>query len=101
MPKVYDCFSFLNELDLLELRLETIAPYVDHFVINECDSTHTGINKDFLYEQNKQYFAKFADKIIYVKNYNSKDVTVLENVYEGKKREMYDSIVALHDDHKP
>ena len=101
MPKVYDCFSFLNELDLLELRLETIAPYVDYFVINECDSTHTGIKKEFLYEQNKQKFAKFADKIIYVKNYNSQDVTVLDNIYEGKKREIYDSIVALHDGHKP
>ena len=101
MSKVYDCFMFFNELDLLELRLETLDPYVDHFVISECDSTHSGIDKPFLYEKYKEKFANFADKIIYVKNHNSKDVTVLKNIYEGKKREMYDIIVGHHDGHKP
>ena len=36
MAKVYDVFTFFNELDLLELRLEMLDPYVDQFVLVEC-----------------------------------------------------------------
>ena len=53
MSKVYDCFMFFNELDLLEIRLETLDPYVDYFVISECDSTFSGIDKPYVFEKNK------------------------------------------------
>jgi hypothetical protein len=33
--KIYDCFTFYNELDLLELRLEELYDHVDHFVLVE------------------------------------------------------------------
>lgn len=33
MAKIYDVFTFYNELDLLELRLEMLNEYVDYFVI--------------------------------------------------------------------
>ena len=33
--KVFDVFLFFNELDLLEVRLNLLYPFVDHFVINE------------------------------------------------------------------
>lgn len=39
MAKVYDVFTFFNELDLLELRLEMLNDYVDKFVIVECVET--------------------------------------------------------------
>jgi beta-1,4-mannosyl-glycoprotein beta-1,4-N-acetylglucosaminyltransferase len=32
---VYDCFTFYNELDLLEIRLHTLADVVDRFVLVE------------------------------------------------------------------
>lgn len=37
---VYDCFTFFNEYELLELRLETLYNAVDYFVISESNKTH-------------------------------------------------------------
>ena len=37
--KIFDVFLFLNELDLLELRLETLYEVVDYFVITELFET--------------------------------------------------------------
>jgi len=45
MPKVYDCFTFFNELDLLEIRLNILDPYVDYFVIHESTETFSGKSK--------------------------------------------------------
>lgn len=63
---IYDCFTFFNELDLLEIRLNTLAPVVDKFVIVEATRTHSGKPKPLYYEENKTRFAMFADKIIHV-----------------------------------
>ena len=35
MCKIYDCFIFFNELDILELRLIMLYDSVDYFVIVE------------------------------------------------------------------
>ena len=63
---IYDCFSFFNELDLLEIRLETLDKVVDKFVLAESNYTHTGKPKPLYYKINKARFAKFNDKIIHV-----------------------------------
>ena len=63
---VYDCFQFFNELDLLKLRLHVMAPVVDRFVISEATETFSGMKKKLYYEENKELFAEFADKIIHV-----------------------------------
>lgn len=65
--KVYDCFIFFNELDLLELRLNIMNELVDYFVIVESNITHSGQPKEFVFEENKKRFKKFLDKIIYIK----------------------------------
>jgi beta-1,4-mannosyl-glycoprotein beta-1,4-N-acetylglucosaminyltransferase len=64
---IYDCFTFFNELDLLELRLETLAHVVDYFVIVEADKTHAAAAKPFFFEENKNRFSKYLPKIIYAK----------------------------------
>lgn len=64
--KVYDCFIFYNELDLLELRLNIMDPVVDHFVIVEASTTHKGEPKLWYYQENEQRFDKWKDKIIYI-----------------------------------
>ena len=38
MNRLFDCFTFFNELDLLEVRLETLAPHVDYLVLAKCIS---------------------------------------------------------------
>jgi hypothetical protein len=39
-PKVYDCFMFFNELDILEIRLNELDSVVDYFVLVESIMTH-------------------------------------------------------------
>tara|TARA_R110000824_G_scaffold28264_11_gene95227 strand:- start:7452 stop:8312 length:861 start_codon:yes stop_codon:yes gene_type:complete len=65
-PKVYDCFPFFNELDLLEIRLNYLDPYVDYFVLCESVITFSGISKKLFYKENKHLFEKFNHKIIHV-----------------------------------
>ena len=67
MRKIYDCFCFFNELDLLELRLNILDDYVDYFVISEASVTHTGQPKPYYYEKNKERFKKWEHKIIHLK----------------------------------
>ena len=64
---IYDCFSFFNELDLLEIRLNVLRDVVDRFVLVEAGETHTGKPKPFLFEENRARFAEFADRIEYVR----------------------------------
>ena len=65
--KIYDCFTFYNELDLLELRLAELYTKVDHFVIVESNQTYTSKPKPFYFEENKQRYAQWLDKIIHIK----------------------------------
>ncbi len=64
--KVYDCFPFFNELDILEVRLNELDPVVDKFVIVEGTRTYTNGPKPLYFQENKERFAKFAHKIIHV-----------------------------------
>lgn len=67
MPKILDIFLFFQELDLLEIRLEYLDPYVDIFVIVEACQTFSGEPKSFCYEENNARFSKYAHKIYYHK----------------------------------
>jgi beta-1,4-mannosyl-glycoprotein beta-1,4-N-acetylglucosaminyltransferase len=71
MSKIYDCFNFFNELDILEIRLNTLYEYVDYFVIVESNVTHSGEQKPFYFEENKERFSKFLNKIIAYKVYDT------------------------------
>ena len=46
--KVYDCFMYIDEDVLLDLRLHYLNPYVDTFVITESKFTHSGKKKKFV-----------------------------------------------------
>lgn len=63
---VYDCFSFYNELDLLELRLNVLKDVVDRFVLVEAWQTHTGKPKPLYFEENIKRFSSFEGKIIHI-----------------------------------
>jgi beta-1,4-mannosyl-glycoprotein beta-1,4-N-acetylglucosaminyltransferase len=64
---IYDCFNFFNELDILEIRMNVLYEHVDYFVIVESSITHSGEEKLFYYEENKERYEKFSDKIIHFK----------------------------------
>jgi len=62
--KIFDCFIFNHEVELLEIRLNILNDYVDKFVITEGDMTFSGLPKESHFLNNKERFAKWEDKII-------------------------------------
>ena len=64
--KIYDCFTFLNEFELLELRLRELYDHVDYFVIVEANRTFQNNFKPLYYADNHKRFDQWKDKIIYV-----------------------------------
>lgn len=82
--KIFDCFKFFNELELLDLRIMVLDDLVDHYVLVEANKSHTGKSKGFIFEQNKDMFSKYLHKIIHVKvnylpDYSRDDIWVAEN----------------------
>lgn len=61
--RVYDCFMFNNELDVLELRLRELSPVVDRFVLVEAAETHSGLPKPLHFAANRERFAPWLDRI--------------------------------------
>ena len=66
MPRIFDCFTISNELELLEIRLNEMAPVVSTFVIAESSFTFQGDPKPLFYRDNQDRFAAFADRIRHV-----------------------------------
>lgn len=63
---IYDTFIFLNELDLLEVRLKELYSVVDKFVLVEGTRNFRGQPKPLHFEENKQRFAEWLPKIEHV-----------------------------------
>jgi hypothetical protein len=63
---VIDCFTFLNEFELLEIRLRHLWDFVDKFVIVEADHTHRQTPKPFNFRSRMKDFAWAASKVIYI-----------------------------------
>jgi len=63
---LYDCFSFYNELDILNIRLHVLNDIVDKFVIAESTYTHSRKRKPLYFKENESRFAAFKDKIIHI-----------------------------------
>lgn len=64
--RIINVVPFFNELDLLHLHLEEMAPWVHRFVITEAVQTFTGNAKPLIFEENRKLFAGFEDKIVHV-----------------------------------
>jgi len=66
MPRLFDCFCFFNEVDLLRLRLETLDSVVDTFVIVESCWEHSGRPKPYVFDP--AAFSQFRHKIRYIQD---------------------------------
>ena len=80
---IYDCFTFFNELDLLEIRLNILKDSVDRFVLVEATKTHQGKAKPLYFLEQKSRYLNFLDKIIHVivdeyPDYEGRPALVLE-----------------------
>ncbi len=63
---IFDCFSFFNELELLEIRLNVLNDVVDRFVLVEATKTFNNQPKRLFFEENRSRFEKFLHKIEHV-----------------------------------
>ena len=65
-PRLFDCFTFFDEFDLLEIRLREIGSLVDRFVLVEASSTFQGERKPLYFQQQRARFKAWEDKIDHV-----------------------------------
>jgi beta-1,4-mannosyl-glycoprotein beta-1,4-N-acetylglucosaminyltransferase len=63
---IFDGFTFLNEFDLLEIRLHELDDVVDYFILVESDLTFSKKQKPLYFNENKSRFEKFLPKIIHI-----------------------------------
>jgi beta-1,4-mannosyl-glycoprotein beta-1,4-N-acetylglucosaminyltransferase len=84
--KIFDCFMYFNEDLILEIRLNELYNRVDKFIIVESSYTHSGKSKKYNFDFKK--FAKFKEKIIYIKvNEKPKDyLEIDDNLTLGEKK---------------
>jgi beta-1,4-mannosyl-glycoprotein beta-1,4-N-acetylglucosaminyltransferase len=75
----FDVFPFFDELDLLDIRLNTLNDYVDYFVISEFSTSFAGNPKPFYFDENVRLFEKFKSKIIHLKNDQKNIASPFEN----------------------
>lgn len=104
---VYDCFTFFNELDILEIRFNILKNVVDKFVLVEATRTHQGKEKPLYFRENKARFKEFEDKIIHVivneyPPYEGKSAWTLERyqremITKGWKDCLKDDIILVSD----
>lgn len=64
---VVDSFLFGWELEILEMHLLEMDPFVDVFVLIESDKTFQGEPKPLYYQENRHLFSKWSDKIMAIK----------------------------------
>ena len=88
--KIYDCFMFYDEENVLDIRFNYLSKFVDKFVIVESKYAHNGDKRKLLFNKNK--FLKYSNKIIYV--VLDKKPSDLE-IYKEKKIKNNNSILAI------
>jgi beta-1,4-mannosyl-glycoprotein beta-1,4-N-acetylglucosaminyltransferase len=65
-PRVFDCFTFMDELVLLRARLELLKDVVHRFVIVEGDQTYQGSRRDLVLDRTDPILARMWDRITYI-----------------------------------
>ena len=90
--KLFDIILFLNEFDLLEVRLDTLYEIVDYFIITEINETFSGVKKPLLFEASKERYRKYSDKIIYNPIGNKELLELNKSPYSKYKSDFNKSI---------
>ena len=64
--RVYDCFQYNGEADVLAIRLHELDAVVDRFVLVEATLTHSGLPKPIHFDAADPRFVRFASRIRHV-----------------------------------
>ncbi len=104
---IYDCSSFFDELEVLEIRLHELSPIVDKFVIVEGSTTFSGVPRELvlkkLIEEKNEVLAPFLDKIIYIPvedipnetAFFARETYIMNQISRGLKQCVADDIIIL------
>lgn len=65
MTKIFDCFPYNGESEILEMRIKLCAPHVSRFIIVEAKETFTGLSKPVFFERDKHLINVYLDMIDY------------------------------------
>ena len=96
---IVDVFPFFNELDLLEIRLHELSDIVDVFVLSEATLTFTGDPKPLHYQENKERYKEFEDRIhhVVIDSYDDMDVNSCTSMDRQQKQRGVDAALELMD----
>lgn len=64
--RIFDCCTFFNEAEILEVRLAELYDVVERFVVVEATHTHSGEPKALTFGDHHERFRPYMDKIRYV-----------------------------------
>lgn len=95
-PKIFDCFMFFNEFDLLDIRLNELDDIVDAFVLSESPKTFSGKSKPLFFQDNQPRYKKFIPKIhaiVYGNPDNGTDYDANWRREEGQRDVMKDFLL--------
>ena len=92
--KIYDCFMYFDEEVVLDVRLNTLDPFVDYFVIVESRFTHKGTSRGIKFNHKK--FERFKKKIIYLvyeeESEKIKTINKNDDIFEKTKKYIFNAI---------
>lgn len=97
MIKVYDCFLFNNEEELLEIRLQLLSKIVDKFVIVWAAETFTGRKKEQSFPWHNEIVSRFATKVELITIEKLKGLNAWEKEWYSRNR-LADGLKNLHAD---
>ena len=63
---IIDCFPCFNEWDLLDIRLKLLDDIVDKVILIESTRTFTLTKKRLFYNENKNRYSKYKNKITHI-----------------------------------
>ena len=78
---IIDCFYYNGEEEVLEARLNILAPYVDKFIICEAKETFSGVPKDLSFKPLK--FAQFNIEYFIMEEYAGLRLEALKSPNTG------------------
>lgn len=62
--KIFDCFTYFNEEEVLKIRINEMGDIVDHIVIVEATKTFTGLDKPLYFDYVGNWINRWRHKII-------------------------------------
>jgi beta-1,4-mannosyl-glycoprotein beta-1,4-N-acetylglucosaminyltransferase len=93
---IVDTFMFYNELDILEKRLKLLDNVVDKFVLVESEETHVGNPKPLFFQENRERYSKWLDKITHVVVKKS-ELSFETDKYSLEKHQRHEIVKGLED----